>query len=132
MKPPISRKILLADDDEVGIRILAHQLESAGYDVITVNNGEQALHELTQAPKEFALVIADRIMPKLHGVQLKFQMQQHPILKNIPVILITSLADKEEVIEAIKIGVNDFLYKPVENDLLMAVVRKYFATNQNN
>lgn len=119
-------KILLADDDEVSAHILAHQLESAGYDVVLVNNGEQALHELTQTPKEFALVITDRIMPKLHGVQLALKMQEHPILKKIPVILMTGLADKEEVIEAIKIGVTDFLYKPIENDLLLAVVKKHF------
>jgi len=126
MKPLLATKILLVDDDEVTVRILAHQLESAGYDVVLTHDGEEALNQLMQTPKEFILVIADRVMPKLHGTELALKMQEHSILKNVPVILMTGLADKEEVIEAIKIGVADFLYKPIENDLLLAVVKKHF------
>jgi FixJ family two-component response regulator len=72
-------------------------------------------------------VIADRVMPHLPGTELAQRMQENPQLKSIPLILVTGIAEKEEVIEGIKAGARDFLYKPVEKDLLLAIVKKYYT-----
>lgn len=116
-------KILLVDDDPVSLQILTNYLAD-DYEFETAEDGQQAWELLQLRPNSFSVVIADRIMPKLHGLQLLAKMQAHPMLKNLPLILLTGEAEKSEQIEAIKAGVFDFLYKPVEKALLLALLKR--------
>jgi len=122
-------KILVVDDDPISLRIAIHHLEQNGYDTIAAENGQQALNLLQSAPNEFSLVLTDRIMPKLHGLDLIKQMKADATLHNIPTIMLTGVADKEEMIETIKAGVFDFIYKPIEQELLLLTIKRALAQN---
>jgi len=118
------KKILLVDDDPISLYVLTNYLKSMDYIAVTANDGLQAWEILQKNPEEFSVVIADRIMPKLHGLQLLEKMRNHVRLKTVPVILLTGEAEKEEQITAVKAGVFDFLYKPIDKQLLITVLKR--------
>lgn len=117
-------KILIVDDDPISLRVLTEYLQQMHYAYVAANDGKQAWELLEKAPNEFALVITDRVMPHLHGLQLLEKMQQHPVLKDTPMLMLTGEAEKEDIIAAVKAGVEDFLYKPIEKELLSAVLQR--------
>jgi N-acetylglucosaminyl-diphospho-decaprenol L-rhamnosyltransferase len=119
------KKILIVDDEPVSLHALSMYLRELGYAFVAAANGAEAWEILQQAPNDFFLVIADRIMPKLHGTELLMKMRADDALKNIPMVMLTGVADKTEMIEAVKLGASDFLYKPLEKDLLLAVIKKF-------
>ncbi len=116
--------ILIADDDAISLCVLKEYLLAAGYKIVIAEDGQQAWDLLVQAPENFALVIIDRIMPHLHGLDVVKRMQNNPLLKKTPAIMVTGVADKEEIVAALKAGVFDFLHKPIERELLLAVVKR--------
>lgn len=117
-------KILVVDDDTVSLMVVANHLEAANYRCVTAQHGLEAWEILQKTPQAFQLILTDRIMPHLHGLELLTKMQQHSVLKNIPLIMLTGEAEKAELLAAIKAGVFDFLYKPVEKELLLSVVKR--------
>jgi len=116
--------ILVTDDDPVSLRVLSETLKNARYSFVTAEDGGKAWELLQQSPEKFSLVVADRVMPGLHGLELFAKMRKHIVLKDIPLILLTGAAEKEDVVEAVQAGVADFLYKPLDADLLLAVVKR--------
>lgn len=120
----INSKLLIIDDDLISLHVLGEYLHAANYEFIAAENGQQAWELLQNSPAEFAVVIVDRIMPKMHGLELLAKMRQHEILKNIPVIMLTGEAEKDEIIAAMRAGVFDFLHKPIEKELLLAVLKR--------
>jgi two-component system, chemotaxis family, chemotaxis protein CheY len=118
------KKILIADDDPISLATLKKTLSEAGFSSALAQDGRKAWEMLSQNPQEFVLVIADRMMPHLHGMDLLLKMRQHPQLLNIPLAIITGEAEKQEVIAALQAGVFDFLYKPLDKDVLVAMVKK--------
>lgn len=117
------KKILLIDDDPISLQVLINYLRNH-YEFATAADGLQAWEMLQAKPHDFAVVIADRIMPKLHGLQLLAKMQTHADLQKIPLILLTGEAEKAEQIAAIKAGIFDFLYKPINEQLLVSVLKR--------
>lgn len=121
----VIKKVLLVDDDPISLQVLRNYLHNQ-YEFETAEDGLQAWQLLQAKPDDFAVVIADRIMPKLHALQLLEKMQVHEKLRNLPMILLTGEAEKEEQIAAIKVGIFDFLYKPVDAKLLLSVLQRAF------
>lgn len=117
-------KLLIVDDDLISLQVLSNYLQTTNYPFVTATDGQQAWELLQQSPAEFSVVIADRIMPKLHGIELLNKMREQENLKHIPFIMLTGEADKDEMITAMRAGVFDFLYKPVEKTLLLAVLNR--------
>lgn len=115
--------ILLVDDDTLFLKVVTEYLDEAGYCYVIARDGHQAWKYLQQYPNKFFVILADRIMPKLHGLELLAKMQQSA-LYNIPLILSTGESSKEERCEAIRQGVYDFLYKPLSKELLLAIFKK--------
>ena len=116
------KPILLVDDDELCLKILTQYLDEAQYSYVTCKDGQLAWNYLQQDPDKFFVVLSDRIMPKLHGLQLLAQMKKNGL--KIPLVLFSGVASKEERCEAIEQGVYDFLYKPISKELLLALLKK--------
>lgn len=117
-------KILLVDDDVISLKVLVNYLQETDYNYLTATDGLKAWELLINNPAEFSLVIADRVMPHLHGSDLLKKMQTHPQLKSIPFIMLTGEAEKEDMLDAVKAGVEDFLFKPIEKALFLSVLRR--------
>ena len=120
-QPPITGTILVADDQAANRELLEELLTAQGFKVITVTDGAALLHELTRVPVD--LLLLDVMMPHLSGFEVCQKVKNNPDTYLIPVILITALSDKQDRIEGIKVGADDFLSRPVDRTELLARVR---------
>jgi two-component system cell cycle response regulator len=119
-------EILIVEDSKTQALRLRHVLEREGYEVRTAVNGLTALTMIRQTRP--GLVISDVMMPEMGGYELCSAIKQDPALKDIPVILVTTLSDPTDVIQALKVGADNFLTKPYDDEVLVSRIR-YTAAN---
>ena len=110
--------LLVVDDNKVNRLLLARSLEQQGHRVALAENGRQALEMLRTQP--FDLLLLDIQMPEMDGYQVLEQLVQDPNLKNIPVIVTSSVDALDSVARCIEMGAEDFLTKPLNPVLLKA------------
>jgi putative two-component system response regulator len=118
---PATGTILVADDQVANRELLEELLTQEGFKVICVADGTAALQEL--ADTQVDLVILDVMMPHLTGFEVCEKIKTNPETYLIPVVLITALSDKQDRIEGIKAGADDFLTRPVDRTELLARVQ---------
>lgn len=117
----VTGTILVADDQASNRELLDELLTTQGFKVITAADGTEALHELSRVPTD--LVLLDVMMPHLNGFEACERIKANPETYLIPVILVTALSDKQDRIEGIRAGADDFLTRPVDRTELLARVR---------
>jgi putative two-component system response regulator len=117
----ITGTILVADDQGANRELLEELLTTQGFKVISVPDGATALLELTRAQVD--LVLSDVMMPDMTGFEVCERIKANPDTYLTPVILITALSDKQDRIEGIRVGADDFLSRPVDRTELLARVR---------
>lgn len=115
-------RILAVDDDRVILMILEERLKHKHYEVECVRSGVDAMDLLKRTPDHYDVVVLDREMPVMTGLEMVRQMKAHPLLKEIPVVMQTGSGRPEQIKEGIEAGVFYYLTKPVEENLLYAVV----------
>lgn len=111
-------KILLVDDSSTMRRIQANTLKTIGYEtVIQAEDGADALQKIAENP-DVKLVLLDWNMPNMNGIDCLKAIKANPSTKGIPVMMVTSEAEKSRIIEAIQSGAANYLVKPFEADAL--------------
>lgn len=105
--------ILVVDDEESNVKLLGVILENAGYRFETAASGEEALKKIRTAPPD--LVLLDVMMPGLNGYEVCALIREDPATRQIPVIMVTALADRNARIKGLNAGANDYLTKPVDS-----------------
>lgn len=113
-------RLLVADDNKVNRLLLARSLELLGYQVVSVDNGLAALEKLRK--ERLDLLLLDLEMPELDGFGLLEQMAADAELRDLPVIVTSSLEGVAQVARCIELGADDYLRKPVNPVLLKARV----------
>jgi two-component system cell cycle response regulator len=115
-------KILIADDDALSRRLLEKTLERAGYEVTAVENGRQALEQLSklEAPR---LALLDWVMPELDGPGVCRAVRTRSEQTYIYMVLLTSKGTKEETVLGLESGADDYLTKPFNAEELRARLR---------
>lgn len=111
-------KILIVDDNRMNRLLLARGIEQQGHQVAFAENGRQALEVIGREP--FDLILLDVEMPELNGYGVLEQLHADHHLRNIPVIITSSLDEIDSVVKCIELGAEDFLHKPVNPVLLKA------------
>jgi len=116
-----SVKILIAEDSPTQAERLKHILTQQGYGVAAAANGRQAL-EIARKDQP-TLVISDIVMPEMDGYQLCKAIKDDPALKNIPVILVTTLCDPQDVIRGLECRADNFIIKPYDEHYLLSRIQ---------
>ena len=116
------RKILIADDDKLSLRLLQTTLEKAGYQVTTVADGQSAISALSR-PDAPRLALLDWMMPGLHGPEVVRALRAQHDRPYIHIILLTSRHSKEDIIAGLEAGADDYLVKPFHPPELRARLR---------
>jgi DNA-binding response OmpR family regulator len=115
-------KILIAEDDPVSRRLLQAALIKWGYEVTVTTNGKEAWAALQQ-PDAPSLLVLDWLMPETDGVEVCRQARQNPALKSAYIILLTSRGSKEDIVEGLQAGADDYVTKPFDHGELRARVQ---------
>jgi sigma-B regulation protein RsbU (phosphoserine phosphatase) len=114
-------RILIADDELASRRLLQHALTRVGYQVTTVDSGEEALRRLRAEP--YDLLVLDFEMPDLNGIQVCAAIRSDPQTAQLPVIVLTGHSGEAEEIGCLQAGANDFVTKPVSVPALAVRIR---------
>jgi putative two-component system response regulator len=114
-------RILIADDVAANRALLETLLTRDGYSVETVSDGPAALEAVHREPPD--LVISDVLMPRMNGFEVCHRLKQDRATRLIPVILVTSLSERDDRVKGINAGADDFLSKPVDAHEVKARVR---------
>src|SRR5438046_3910928 len=111
-------RLLVVDDNKVNRLLLAHSLELQGHSVALAENGRVALEMLRR--EGFDLLLLDMEMPEMDGFQVLEQLVSDRQLRDLPVIVTSSLEGIANVVRCIELGAEDYLTKPVNPVLLKA------------
>src|SRR5574339_12994 len=113
-------RLLVVDDNKVNRILLSRGLEGDGHRVETAENGRQALDMLRK--NAYDLVLLDIEMPEMNGYQVLEACLQDDELRNLPIIMTSSLDEIESVVKCVELGAEDYLNKPINPILLRARV----------
>jgi len=103
------RTVLIVEDDNFLLNMYRTKLELEGYTVLTATNGEAGWKTIKE--KKPNLVLLDIIMPKMNGWEVLKEIKSDKNLKNIPVIMLTNLGQKEDIQKSFKLGASEYLIK---------------------
>jgi len=115
------RKLLLAEDDHMLASLLKYRLERDGYEVILEYDGKSVKENLQGEIPD--VLIADIMMPYFSGIEL-VDYVRNSLKSDVPIILISSASNDENIISAFEMGANDFISKPVSPSELMVRVSR--------
>jgi two-component system chemotaxis response regulator CheY len=119
-------KILVVDDMATMRRIVKNIFKQLGFvNVEEAENGKEALDKLKAA--KFDLVVSDWNMPVMPGIELLKNIRADSALKDIPVLMVTAEAQKDNLLEAIKAGVSNYIVKPFTAESIKQKLDKIFA-----
>jgi diguanylate cyclase (GGDEF)-like protein len=122
-------KVLILEDSPTQAVELEYILEKGGYSSVTVVNGKKALDYLNDSSNIIPdIIISDIVMPEMNGFDFCRAVKNSNVLKNIPIILLTSLANPSDVILGLECGADNFITKPYKEKYLLSRI-KYLLDN---
>jgi twitching motility two-component system response regulator PilH len=114
------RRILIVDDSPTERHVLNDMLTKAGFEVVSSDNGEDAIHKSKHLKPD--LILMDVVMPGLNGFQATRAISRDPETKSIPIIMCTSKSQETDKIWGLRQGARDYIVKPVDKDELIAKI----------
>ena len=118
------KKILIADDEPDILEIIQYNLKSAGYEVFTAKDGDDAIQKVKQVRPD--LIILDIMMPKKNGMEVCEILRAQPAYRETLIIFLTALNDESSQMKGFDTGADDYVNKPISPKLLMSRVNALF------
>ena len=128
MTTAAQKNILIVEDSPTQVKLLRFILEENGFIVDSALNGVKALECIRS--KKPDLIITDIVMPEMDGFALCKALKSDPGFRLIPVMLLTSLSDPEDVIKGLQAGADNFLTKPYEDTFIISCIKNIFANQE--
>lgn len=115
-------KVMIVDDCQTTRKILEFHLRSKGFDVVTAENGLDAIEKL--ATNKVNIILSDLNMPYMDGIEFVKTVKSDVNLSHIPILMVTTEADPEEKEKAFSAGANGYLVKPVTADSISQNIKR--------
>ncbi len=122
------RRLLAVDDDRGYLEVLADALGALGYDVVLALSGAEAIDVL--AREDIDCILLDRSMPGLSGLETCRRIKAAPVVRDIPLVMLTGTTGRDSTIEALDAGADDFLIKTAELSVLTARIHAQLRRKQ--
>ncbi len=120
--------LLLVDDDAMNRDALARRLTRSGYKMLTADGGAAALRMIRE--NRIDAVLLDVMMPGLSGLETLRQLREFRSVADLPVIMVTAKDESDDVVEALELGANDYVTKPVDFAVALARIRTHVMTRR--
>lgn len=124
----MAKKILAVDDERHIVRLVQINLMKEGYEVVTANNGREALEMIASEKPD--LVVMDVMMPEMDGFEALEKMKADPATANIPIIMLTAKAQDADVFSGWQKGADLYLTKPFNPTELLSFVKRIFTSQE--
>ncbi|MEM1326423.1 MAG: ATP-binding protein [Bacteroidota bacterium] len=128
--PTITDRHLLIVEDNSSLRDYLHTLLSPHYQVTLAANGKKALDHLTVTNRLPDLILSDVMMPEMDGYELLETLKASDNYRGIPVVMLTARADLQDKLKALRIGVDDYMLKPFEEEELLVRLQNLLSNYQ--
>ncbi len=126
--PTLEGRILLAEDDPSGQKLMHHLLNRLGYYVDLAGNGKEVLKKLKENP--YDIILMDMEMPVMDGFMATREIRKMEAYKDLPIIALTAHAMKEHREKTLKVGCTDYISKPVNREKLDDLLRRYLKKEE--
>ena len=121
-------RIMVVDDNDMNLALLAKILELEGYQVTQAHNGMEAIQSVIQKMPDLALL--DVMMPVMNGYELCRKLRQPPFMTEIPIILLTAMNSEGEQALASEAGANDIWSKPFDIEMFRCKIGGFIKNKQ--
>ncbi len=121
------KKVLLAEDDELLAALLKHKLTKGGYTVDLCEDGKEVKEYLKKTQPD--IIVTDIMMPYFSGIEL-IDFIRNEMNSNLPIIVISSAGNEENVLTAFEMGANDFISKPISPAELIVRIERELIKNK--
>lgn len=115
-------RVLIVEDEPINLEILTETLSDEGYEPLTASCGESAWRILEEQGESLDVVLLDRMMPDMDGIEILRRMKSLKGLEHTPVIMQTAMTAEENIEEGLHAGAFYYLTKPIKPDTLLAIV----------
>ena len=122
--------VMVVDDNPLNLRLMEAMLATDKYNVVSYESGITCLEAICKEAPD--VILLDAMMPNMNGFQVVRRLKADAETRMIPVIMVTSLSDTKDKVEAIEAGADDFLSKPVTKVELLARIRSLIKTKMFN
>src|SRR5215831_4326746 len=120
-----SSSILIVDDEELNSEGLARRLQGRGFATTVAKSGREAIELL--GGRRFDLVLLDIMMPGMTGLEVLKFLRRVDSLIDLPIIMVTARGESEDMVEALELGANDYVTKPLDFPVVLARIRTQLA-----
>lgn len=118
----MEKQILLVEDSPSCLLMIQSALEGKGYLILTATNGEEALEQARRHRPD--LILLDVVLPKKNGYQVCRQLKTEPVMKTIPIIMLSSKTQDFDRYWGLKQGADGYITKPFEPEYLVAEIER--------
>lgn len=121
--------ILIVDDEELNRDALARRLQRDEYEVVVAKSGREAIELL--GSRQLDLVLLDVMMPRMNGLEVLKFLRRFDSLVDLPIIMVTAKGESENMVEALELGANDYVTKPLDIPVVLARIRTQLALRRS-
>ncbi|MFH1413834.1 MAG: response regulator [Candidatus Omnitrophota bacterium] len=121
------RKVMLVDDEVAFLSLMKLNLQERGnYAVLTLSNARDIISKVHSFKPD--IIILDMIMPHIGGLEVCQMLNDDPVGERIPLIILSALSKDLDRLKAYKLGVLDYITKPVNTDMLISKIERIFSS----